>query len=93
MVSDLTHEKPLSGGVKVRGMRVGRPVRPPRVAEQFGIRLGRMYHERHALERRPVLRQLDDRDRAADTVGVAWRKSVMCDRDPLAGLMYGAVAR
>jgi hypothetical protein len=52
-----------------------------------------MYHERHALVRRPVLRQLDDRDRAADTVGKARWKSVMCDRDPLAGLMYGAVAR
>lgn len=93
MASDLTHEKPLSGGVKVGGMCVSRPVLPAWVAEQFGIRLGRMHYERHALERRPVLSQLDDRNRAADTIGVAWWKPVMRHRDPFAGLMHSAVTR
>ena len=70
------------------------------LAEQFGestaedLRedfIGEAFAARRDLE--SVLRQLDDRDRAADTVGKARWKSVMCDRDPLAGLMYGAVAR
>ncbi len=74
-------------------MRVTRPVRPPRVAEQCSIGFGWMLHERDSLERRTIFRQLHDRHRTGKTFCVARWQSVVRDCDPLAGLVYGTVAR
>ena len=93
MASDLTHEEPVPAGIKVGRVRVARPIRPRWVAEQLRIRFCRMHHKRHPLEWRPVLRQLDNCDCAADSFGVTRRQAMVCDRNPLAGLVYGTVAR
>ena len=73
VASDLTHEEPVPAGIKIGGVCVARPIRPRWVAEQLGIRFCRMYHKRHPLEWRPVLRQLDYGDCAADSFGVTRR--------------------